>query len=427
MKSVSREERHSEFSRRQFMSAAGKVGVALGAAGMAGSTASGEVGSKKNRKLKLPRDADGIVISGFEASTEGANYWGEGWEPVSERKIKVGIAGNGFCKFGQTWFYQNHPNVEVVAATDLDPGRCVELAEAVGAKKIYTSCEEMIKDKEIEAVYIATDAPSHARLSIMALEHDKHVAVSCPAVFGFKAFEEADALFDAVKRSGKVYMMNETSSFRPDNYNARVQYQAGTLGDIKYSEGEYYHSYMRPPGSFNPKTGNIDLNGWRHGMIPMWYATHATAYYVSITGGRLTEVSALGTRSENSAFQAENNAYQNPFGNEVGLFKTSDGGISRMAVAWDMKNAHGEKGRVYGSKIFGKRTIKRPPLPPGANGPHHGDSHGYLTNDFIESILLNKYPTVGISESLNMTLAGVVAHQSALKDGEWMKIPLYEL
>ena len=36
-------------------------------------------------------------------------------------------------------------------------------------------------------------------------------------------------------------------------------------------------------------------------------------------------------------------------------------------------------------------------------------------------------PTVGISEALNMTLAGVVAHQSALKGGEWMKIPRYEL
>ena len=98
-----------------------------------------------------------------------------------------------------------------------------------------------------------------------------------------------------------------------------------------------------------------------------------------------------------------------------------------MAIAWDMKDAHGEKGRVYGSKPFDKKAIARQPLPVGANGPHHGASHGYLTNDFVESILLEKQPTVGISEALNMTLAGVVAHQSALKGGEWMKIPQYEL
>jgi hypothetical protein len=29
--------------------------------------------------------------------------------------------------------------------------------------------------------------------------------------------------------------------------------------------------------------------------------------------------------------------------------------------------------------------------------------------------------------ALNLTVAGVVAHQSALKDGEWLKIPQYEL
>ena len=32
------------------------------------------------------------------------------------------------------------------------------------------------------------------------------------------------------------------------------------------------------------------------------------------------------------------------------MLKTSEGGISRMAGSWDMKNAHGEQGRVYGQK-----------------------------------------------------------------------------
>lgn len=420
------ERKQSGVSRRTFVQSVGGLGVGLGAAGAAGSAAALERGP--DGRILLPRDADGKVISGFEHAKKGVSYWGEGWEPVSDRKVKVGIAGYGLTKFGATWFYQNHPNVEVVAATDLDPQRCADLATSVGAKKTYSSCEEMIEDKEIEAVYIATDAPSHARLSIMALQHGKHVAVACPAVFGFTAFEQAEALFDAVKSSGKIYMMNETSSFHADTYNWRMQYEAGTLGDIRYSEGEYYHDLGKKGlGSFNPKTGAIDLFGWRRGLIPMWYPTHATAYYVSVTGGRLTEVSALGTKTAHPLYQPENNSYQNPFGNEVGLFKTSDGGLSRMAVAWDMKDAHGERGRVYGSKSADKEAIKRPPLPVGANGPHHRASHGYLTNEFIESILLGKQPTVGISEALNMTLAGVVAHQSALKDGEWMNIPQYDL
>jgi hypothetical protein len=50
-----------------------------------------------------------------------------------------------------------------------------------------------------------------------------------------------------------------------------------------------------------------------------------------------------------------------------------------------------------------------------------------LTNDFITSILLDRQPTVNIGDALNMTMAGVIAHKSALKDGEWMKVPQYDL
>jgi hypothetical protein len=109
------------------------------------------------------------------------------------------------------------------------------------------------------------------------------------------------------------------------------------------------------------------------------------------------------------------------------MFKTTDG-IARMAVSWDMKNAKGEKGRVYGEKPHDETICgDRPPLPPEVEAGGHGGTHGYLTNDFIESILLDREPIAGIADSLNMTLAGVIAHKSALANGEWMKIPQYEL
>ena len=415
----------SDLNRRNFLQ---KLGIGAAAVGTFSMTSCGGGDN-------LPKDADGNVIPGFgdaekKKSGQTLTESTEIWQAKSDRKIRVGIAGYGLCKFGATFFYQNHPNVEVVAATDLDPKRCGALAKAVGAPKTYPSCEDMIKDKSIEAIYIATDAPSHARLAIMALNQGKHVCSAVPAVFGFEAEEEAEALFNAVKKSGMKYMMNETSTFHADLYEKRIQYQAGALGKIVYSEGEYYHDFG-PHGlaSFNPKNGKIDNKGWRNGLVPMWYPTHATAYYISVTGGRLTEVSALGTKGLYPESEIGNNAYKNTFGTEVGLFKTSEGGMSRMAISWDMKNAHGEKGRVYGEKPHDK-SIKgaRPALPPGISGDaakHHGGSHGHLTNNFIESILLDQKPIVDVSDALNMTLAGVIAHKSAKKDGEWMKIPQY--
>ena len=401
-------------SRRGFIHGMGGIGALLGL-------------TAKSMGAEAPRDADGNIIPGFEKIKEDPNA-SKGWKDLPNRKVKVGIAGYGLCRFGGAFFYQNHPNVEVVAATDLDPGRCAGLARAVGAKKTYPSCEEMIqKDKEIEAVYIATDAPTHAKLAIMGLNHGKHVCSAVPAVFGFQAEEEAEELFEAVKKSGLKYAMNETSTFHADLWDKRTQYQAGALGKIIYSEGEYYHDFG-PNGlpGYNPKNGKIDVNGWRRGLPPMWYPTHSNAYYVSITGGRFTEVSCLGTPGLYN--EHKENQWKNPFGTEVGMFKTSEGGISRMAVSWDMKNAHGEMGRVYGQKPHNPSINgARPALPPGVGAGGHGGSHGQLTNDFITSILLDREPTVNIGDALNMTMAGVIAHKSALKDGEWMKIPQYDL
>jgi hypothetical protein len=57
----------------------------------------------------------------------------------------------------------------------------------------------------------------------------------------------------------------------------------------------------------------------------------------------------------------------------------------------------------------------------------HGGSHGYLTDEFVTAVLQNRQPLVNIAWALNMTVAGIVAHQSALKDGELLKIPQYQL
>ena len=68
-----------------------------------------------------------------------------------------------------------------------------------------------------------------------------------------------------------------------------------------------------------------------------------------------------------------------------------------------------------------------PPLPPGVSGGGHGGSHGHLTSEFVDAILRDRKPWVDIAQSLNMTVAGIVAHQSALKGGELLKIPQYAI
>lgn len=379
--------------------------------------------------LGLPKigHSEEKAIQGFEKTVETLAPE-KPWKPISDRKIRVGLIGYGYCKFGTAFGFQDHPNVEVVAVSDLMPDRCAEMAKVARCKKTYPSLEELVKDDTIEAVFIATDAPSHAKHAIEALKHGKHVGTAVPAVFG--SLEEAEQLFAAVKKSGRNYMMFETSAFHEDLHAMREIYKTGItggLGKLLYSEGEYYHYMEQPlPG----------MREWRTGLPPQWYPTHSSAYYICVTGGSFTEVSCMGMPSIVTHLQPANNRYKNPFGTEVALFRTSEGGMSRMTVSWDTPGDHGEKGRIRGQRgsYYGKYeglekslpNLARPALPPGVAAGGHGGSHGRLTDEFISSILLNRKPLVSIDVALNLTVSGVVAHTSALKDGELIKIPQYK-
>ncbi len=368
-------------------------------------------------------------IAGFDETNAGKVKAGA-WTPFSDRKVKVGIAGYGVCSFGAAFGFQNHPNVEVVAATDLSPDRCAALAQAVGAKKTYASCEEMYdKDKEIEAVFIATDAPSHAELCIKGLRRGLHVASAVPAVFGEEQLDLADKLMAAVKESGKTYALFETSAFRPQVYAMREIYKAGGFGQMIYTEGEYYHYMDKHIGSYK---------NWRVGLPPQYYPTHSNAFYLNVTGGSFISVTCLGKPSLLADNQPGKNRYNNPFATEIALFRTSEGGMARMAVSWDMPGAHGEKGRAYGQKgsfeesysglaDVSKMAQAKPPLPPGVPAGGHGGSHGYLSDDFIRAILLKGRPCVDVAGALNNTVAGIYAHMSAVRDGETLKIPQFKL
>lgn len=372
-------------------------------------------------------------VEGFEmAAYDPEDY--VGYEPVSDRKIKVGIVGYGVCRFGALFEFQSHPNVEVTAVSDLFPDRCQQLAKETNCTKMYPSLEEMVKDDSIEAIFLATDAPSHARHAMLCLEHGKHVACAVPAVWG--SLEDADRLYETVKRTGLKYMMFETSFYHADNHAMREIYKAGGFGKIVYAEGEYFGGPMDPEDFTNPEGKVKSYKGWRIGSPPQWYPTHGTAYYVGVTGGSFTEVSCMGMPSHIERYNI-NNQYKNPFATEIALMRTNEGGMARMGKSADTPGHGGEKGRVrgqlgsfYDGKYVGHMknlpNTKRPPLPPGVNAGGHGRSHGRLMNEFVTALLQNRQPLVDISMALNMTVCGIVAHQSALRDGELLKIPQYK-
>ena len=348
------------------------------------------------------------------------------WKPVSDRKIRFGIVGYGVCRFGAAFGFQDHPNVQILAVSDLIPDRRAGLMKACRCEKSYESLEVLVKDPRIEAVFVATDAPSHARHCMEALKHGKHVMTAVPATWG--SIEEAEQLVETVRKTGLKYMMAETSCYRADCHAMREIFRAGGFGRLVYSEGEYYHYTAKPIDSFK---------GWRIGSPPLWYPTHSTAYYVGVTGKRFTSVSCAGFRGDFPSIQPGANRYDNPFSDEIALLRTSEGGASRMSKLRAVRGRIVETGRVFGERGWMDDTgyhgvaknlpdTARPPLPPGVPGGGHGGSHGLLADEFVTAILEDRRPLVNVYEALAMTVPGIVAHQSALKDGETLNVPQYD-
>ncbi len=402
-----------DLTRRTFLRSTG-----LGALGLGISTFNACTGKGSERNSEKP-------IQGFDESYSNTDT-SKPWVQTSDRKIRVGIVGYGFCKFGAVFGFQDHPNVEVVAVSDLIPERCAQLAKACRCEKTYPSLEKMVTDDEIEAIFVATDAPNHARHCLEVMKHGKHVATAVPAVV--ENIEDAEQLLDMVKKTGLKYMMFETTTFRNTTYAMREIYKVGGFGKLIYTEGEYFHYCPKPLPSYKE---------WRKGFPPIWYCTHSTGYYISVSGGSLTEVSCMGIPSILPDLRPKANVYQNPYGTEIGLFRTSEGGMARFAVSIDTPGGHGETGRVHGQKGSFDREykgtslnlpdLKKPPLPPGVDTGDHGGSHGYLMDEFVMSIIEDRKPLVDIATALNMTVPGILAHESALRDGENMKIPQYAL
>lgn len=404
------------FSRRDLLSAA--------AAAAAGSAAFG-----KHSVLQAQQTPN---IAGFDETHTHIDET-RPWEKYTDRKVRVGLVGFGACRFSTQFSLQDHPNAEIAAVSDLVPERCAALSKEARCAKTYPSLEEMLNDDSIEAVFLATDAPSHCRQAIEVLKRGKHAAVAVPAMFG--DLEEAYELYETVKANPYlVYAMFETTAYRDSCYAMRQLYKAGAFGKMVYSEGEYYHYSEGGIGSIG------SWNNWRKGLPPQYYPTHSNGFYCCVTGGSFMEVSCMGMTSLQERYKPGSNRYDNPFGTEIALFRTSEGGMARMGVSWDTPGFGGEVGRcrgqlgsftdrfignTQGNELAKAVNILKPALPPGVVPGGHGGSHGYLGHDFIDAILKKRKPLVDVTMALNLSVSGLIAHLSAMKDGELLKIPQF--
>jgi predicted dehydrogenase len=179
--------------------------------------------------------------------------------------IRVAIVGLGF---GAEFIpiYQAHPDAEMYAICQRNEQSLNHIGDTFGVAKRYKSFDDLIADKNVDAVHINSPIAEHAWMSVKALQAGKHVACTVPMA---TSADECKQIIDAQKKSGKKYMMMETVVYSREYLFAKELYDRGVLGKIQFLRGSHQQ----------------DMDGWPGywpGLPPMWYATHCVSPCLAI-------------------------------------------------------------------------------------------------------------------------------------------------
>ncbi|HEV2121624.1 MAG TPA: Gfo/Idh/MocA family oxidoreductase [Chloroflexota bacterium] len=239
---------------------------------------------------------------------------------------KIGICGLG--PYGKNFLpvFQAHPSVEAVYAADVMTEALDEVTQRFGVQRTFPSLEALL-ESDCDAIAVCTQRWLHAPQVLQVLRAGKHVYSAVPAAV---TLDELSQLVSAVEETRLTYMLGETSYYRPQTIYCRQRFAAGDFGKYVYGEGQYHHDMSH----FYTPYSRANGPEWKRvaSFPPMLYPTHSVSHVLSVTFRRMTAVSCFGFEDmhEDGIFRREVSQWGNPYSNETGLFRTSDGGMARI-------------------------------------------------------------------------------------------------
>ena len=151
------------------------------------------------------------------------------------KKIKIGFIGTGWIADAHVEAYKRMPDVEIVAAADLIPGKAEAFMKKHGVEGVrcYLSDEEMIAAEKdnLDGVSICTYNCQHAPCAIHALNAGINVLLEKPFTV---TLEEAADVIRAEKKSGKILTLGFQPRFDINMQQIKKICQSGELGKIYY-------------------------------------------------------------------------------------------------------------------------------------------------------------------------------------------------
>ena len=199
-------------------------------------------------------------------------------------ELKVGLVGvprgSGFIRA-----FQTVNETALVAICDINTEVLNQVGDEHGIKERYTDFEQMAKS-DLDVILVSTPMPLHVPQAVIALLEGKHVLSEVPAATDL---EQCWHLVNAVKQSGKKYMMAENYTYMKPNVLVRELAQRGLFGEVYFGEGAYIHELKS--GSERTKW----RRKWQTGRNGSTYPTHSLGPVLQWFGERVCTVSCFGT------------------------------------------------------------------------------------------------------------------------------------
>ena len=258
-------------------------------------------------------------------------------------------------------------------------------AREFGAGKHYVNWQDLVRDDELDAVYIATPVHLHAAQAIAAAEAGKHVLCEKPMAM---SVAECDRMIAAARASRVKLGVAYYRHFYPVVKRAREIVESGDIGLPVLAQINAFESFN--PGPEHPRAWLLKKE--KSGGGPMFdFGCHRIEVLANVFG-QITKVRALMAKV---AFEREVED------TATALFQFAGGACATLSVTHaasepqDTFDIFGLQGSIHipilngGSmRIVSRDGERSESHPPDAN------LHAPLISDFVDAIIDNREPAV---------------------------------
>ena len=207
---------------------------------------------------------------------------------MENKKLTVGVIGLGMGASHLRGAISCGADIGMICDTNPERLRSVGEANGVPEDKWVTDYMEIVKNKEINAVIIATPDQQHREQIEACLEAGKHIMCEKPLALNR---EDIDAIVKAVEAHPECkFMIGQICRFTPAFVLAKKIIASGEIGELYFVESEYAHDYQH---MFEKDPKNWRSDPERNGVVGG--GCHAVDLLRWLVGADPCEVFAYGT------------------------------------------------------------------------------------------------------------------------------------